>query len=141
MVLCLIKVIRSQSYLSTKAPNVQPNSSVYFSLSNINNPYSQPSSIIYSLVAQGVVGELIRERPPQFMWNKMIDGAYNQLTLTFLGTDLQPIVIQDPSMTILLTIKEGDLKYMDITEQYLDKVYDDFHKEQMSLFTRYKKWL
>jgi hypothetical protein len=23
--------------------------------------------------------------------------------------------------------------YMDITEQYLDKVYDDFHKEQMSL--------
>ena len=22
---------------------------------------------------------------------------------------------------------------MDITEQYLDKVYDDFHKEQMSL--------
>ena len=38
----------------------------------------------------------------------MIDGAYNQLTLTFLGTDLQPIVIQDPSMTILLTIKEGD---------------------------------
>jgi hypothetical protein len=36
------------SYLSTKAPNVQPNSSVYFSLSNINNPYSQPSSIIYS---------------------------------------------------------------------------------------------
>ena len=81
------------SYLSTKAPNVQPNSSIYFALSNINNPYSQPSSIIYSLVAQGAVGELIRERPPQFMWNKMIDGAYNQLTLTFLGTDLQPIVI------------------------------------------------
>ena len=25
------------------------------------------------------------------------------------------------------------LSYMDITEQYLDKVYDDFHKEQMSL--------
>ena len=22
---------------------------------------------------------------------------------------------------------------MDITEQYLDKMYDDFHKEQMSL--------
>jgi hypothetical protein len=83
-------------------------SSIYFSLSNINNPYSQPSSIIYSLVPQGVVGSLITERPPQFMWNKMIDGAYNQLTLTFLGTDLQPIVIQDPSMTILLTIKEGD---------------------------------
>ena len=96
------------SYLSTQAPNVQPNSSIYFSLSNINNPYSQPSSIIYSLVPQGVVGSLITERPPQFMWNKMIDGAYNQLVLTFLGTDLNPIVIQDPSMTILLTIKDSE---------------------------------
>jgi hypothetical protein len=96
------------SYLSTKAPNVQPNSSIYFSLSNINNPYSAPSSIIYSLVPSGIVGTLITERPPQFMWNKMIDGTYNQLALSFLGNDLQPIVIQDPSMTILLTIKDGN---------------------------------
>lgn len=96
------------SYLSTTAPNVQPNSSIYFSLSNINNPYSLPSSIIYSLVPSGVVGTLITERPPQFMWNKMIDGTYNQLTLSFLGTDLQPVIIQDPSMTILLTIKDND---------------------------------
>jgi hypothetical protein len=96
------------SYLSNRSPNLQPNSSIYFSLSNINNPYSLPSSIIYSLVPQGDVGTLIVERPPQFMWNKMIDGTYNQLTLTFLGTDLQPIIINDPSMTILLTIKDGD---------------------------------
>jgi len=96
------------SYLSTKAPNVQPNSCIYFSLSNINNPYSLPSSIIYSLVPSGIVGTLITERPPQFMWNKMIDGTYNQLTLSFLGTDLQPIIINDPSMTILLTIKDNE---------------------------------
>jgi hypothetical protein len=96
------------SYLSNIAPDLQPNSSIYFSLSNINNPYSQPSSIIYSLVPQGDVGSLIVERPPQFMWNKLIDGTYNQLTLSFLGSDLQPIKINDPQMTILLTIKEGD---------------------------------
>jgi len=96
------------SYLSNVAPNVQPNSSIYFSLSNINNPYSLPSSIIYSIVPQGEVGTLITERPPQFMFNKMIDGTYNQLTLTFLGNDLQPIILNDPQMTILLTIKEGD---------------------------------
>lgn len=100
--------IGTLSYLSDLAPNLQPNSSIYFSLSNINNPYSQPSSIIYSLIPQGEVGTLIVERPPQFMWNKMIDGTYNQLTLTFLGTNLQPIRINDPQMTILLTIKEAD---------------------------------
>jgi hypothetical protein len=96
------------SYLSTSSPNLQPNSSVYFAVSNINNPYSLPSSIIYSLVPTGAVGTLIAERPPQFMWNKMIDGTYNELRLTFLGTDLQPIKINDPQMTILLTIKDGD---------------------------------
>lgn len=96
------------SYLSTQAPNIQPNSSIYFALSNINNPYSLPSSIIYALVPQGAVGTLIAERPPQFMWNRMIDGTYNELRITFLGTDLQPIKINDPQMTILLTIREGD---------------------------------
>jgi len=95
------------SCLSTQAPNVQPNSSIYFSISNINNPYALPSSIIYALVPQGAVGTLITERPPQFMWNNLIDGTYNELRLQFLGTNLQPIQINDPQMTILLTIKEG----------------------------------
>lgn len=96
------------SCLSTQAPNVQPNSSIYFSLSNINNPYSSPSSIIYALVPTGNVGTLIAERPPQFAWNKLIDGTYNELKLQFLGNNFQPIQINDPQMTIMLVIKEGD---------------------------------
>lgn len=96
------------SYVSTTNPNVQPNSSIYFALSNINNPYSIPSSIIYALVPQGSVGELITERPPQFIWNKLIDGTYNELQMTFLGSDLSPIKLNDPQMTILLAIKEAD---------------------------------
>jgi hypothetical protein len=96
------------SYISTTNPNVQPNSSIYFSMSNINNPYSIPSSIIYALVPQGAVGELIIERPPAFIWNKLIDGTYNELQLQFLGTNLTPIKLNDPQMTILLAIKDGD---------------------------------
>lgn len=96
------------SYISTTAPNLQPNSSIYFALSNINNPYSIPSSIIYALATNANVGDIIQERPPQFMWNKLIDGTYNQLTLTFLGANFAPIIIRDPQMTILLTIKDKD---------------------------------
>jgi hypothetical protein len=55
------------SYISTQAPNVQPNSSIYISVSNINNNYSQPSSIIYAVVPTVLPGELVVERPPQFM--------------------------------------------------------------------------
>lgn len=96
------------SYLSNSYPNIQPNSSLLMSISNINNPYSQPSSIIYSIAPSVAIGELIVDRPPNFMWNKMIDGTYNELRLSLLGTDLQPIEILDPAMTILLAIRDKD---------------------------------
>lgn len=100
------------SYLSNTAPQVQPYSSVLFSLSNINNPYTQPSSIIYSLNSNVGVGELISEKPPNFMWNKLIDGTYNELRLTFLGPNLVPLIINDPNMTILLTIRDKDEAFL-----------------------------
>lgn len=96
------------SYISNVSPNLQPNSNVLFSISNINNPYSQPSSIIYSLSPAVGIGEQIIERPPNFMWNKLIEGTYNTLRLTLLGTDLQPLNIKDPNMTILLTIRDKE---------------------------------
>ena len=100
------------SYLSNLAPQVQPNSSILFSLSNINNPYTQPSSIIYSLNSNVGVGELISEKPPNFMWNKLIDGTYNELRLTFLSPGLQAITINDPNMTILLTLRDKDESFI-----------------------------
>jgi len=96
------------SYLSTSAPNLQPNSSILFALSNIDNKLAQPTSIIYSLVPAVNVGEIITETPPQFMWNKLIDGTYNELRLGILGTDLNPIKINDPNMTFLLTIRDKE---------------------------------
>jgi len=104
--------IGTLSYLSDLSPQVQPNNSVLFSLSNINNPYSQPSSIIYSIAPSVLVGEIIQDRPPNFMWNKLIDGTYNQLTLSILGTNLQPLIINDPNMTILLSIRDKDEAFL-----------------------------
>ena len=96
------------SYLSTQAPQVQPNNSVIFSLSGINNPYTQPSSVIYSLNPNVAVGQQVFQVPPNFMWCKMIEGTYNELRLTLLGNDLKPLVIQDPNMTFLLTIRDSN---------------------------------
>jgi hypothetical protein len=103
-------ILGTLSYLSNFAPQVQPNNNVLFSLSNINNPYSQPSSIIFSLNPKVAVGQQITESPPTFMWNKMIDGTYTELRLSLLGTDLQPLQINDPNMTILMTIRDEDEK-------------------------------
>jgi len=97
------------SYISTTAPQVQPNPSILFSLSSINNPYTQPSSVIYSITPSVQIGAQISEKPPNFMWNKMLDGTYSELRLTLLGSStLSPIKLNDPSMTILLCIKDKE---------------------------------
>lgn len=96
------------SYISTIPPNVQPNSSLYVSCSAINNPYSQPSSIIYSITPSVAVGGLISEKPPNFVWNALINGTYNELRIVLLGTNLSPIQLNDPQITIMLAIKDGD---------------------------------
>lgn len=96
------------SYLSTTAPNVQPNNSLLFALSGISNPYTQPSSIIYSINPNVAAGEQITVTPPNFAWNAFIDGTYAQLSLSILGNDLQPLQINDPNMTILLVIRDKD---------------------------------
>jgi hypothetical protein len=94
------------SYISTTAPQVQPNSSVLLNISNIDNYYAQPTGIIYTVVPNVPIGAVISEKPPQFSWNKMINGTYNELRLTILGTDLQPITINDPDMTFILVIAD-----------------------------------
>ena len=94
------------SYLSTKSPDIQPNSSILVSMSNIDNKYSSLSSLIYSVVPSVAIGGLINDRPSQLVFNKLIEGTYNQLRITLLGTDLNPIVINDPAISILLVIKD-----------------------------------
>jgi len=96
------------SYISTTAPQVQPNSSVLLNISNIDNFYSQPTGIIYTVVPNVAIGEIISEKPPQFAWNKMINGTYNELRMNILGADLQPIVVNDPAMTFILVIAQKD---------------------------------
>jgi hypothetical protein len=96
------------SYLSTKAPAVQPNSSIYLAISNIHNQYASPSSIIYNITPRVGLGEQINEYPPQFAWNKLMSGTYNELRIQFLGLDKQPITLLDPEMSIVLVINEND---------------------------------
>ena len=97
---------QNKSYLSDFAPQVQPNPSVYFSISNINNPYAIPSSIIYSISPSVGFGEQINDRPPQYTWNKLLPGTYNEIRLQLLGTNKAPLTILDGNMTILLAIRD-----------------------------------
>jgi hypothetical protein len=96
------------SYLSTSAPQVQPNYSLLLTSSVVDNPYSTPESVIYGITPTVAIGNIIAEKPPQFMWNKLRDGTYNELRLAFLGTNLGDIALQDPSITVILAIANAD---------------------------------
>jgi hypothetical protein len=94
------------SFNSSTAPNIQPNASLFLAISNISNKYANPSSIIYNVTPNVGFGEQIQERPPEFGWNKLLEGTYNQLRIQLLGSDLSPVQVLDPNMTIVLVIKE-----------------------------------
>jgi len=83
-------------------------------ISNIANKYAIPNSIIYSLSPSVAFGEQINEYPPQFAWNKLLSGTYNELRLQILGIDFQPLTILDPNMTIVLVIR--DTKDLGVSE-------------------------
>jgi hypothetical protein len=102
------------SYLSSVAPQLQPNSSLLIAMSGIDNKYANPNTIIYSVAPNVALGELIVEKPAQFNFNRLLSGTYNQLRFQFLGNDLSPIVIRDPNMTIILVIKDQDDLFADI---------------------------
>ena len=70
----------------------------------IENDISKPTSVIYSITPSVAVGTIIADKPPSFIWNTLIDGYYNQIRLTLLGADLQPIQVQDGAMTIILVV-------------------------------------
>jgi len=93
------------SVTSTIAPQVQPNANVYLAVSNISNPYAVPNSIIYAISPNVAFGSQIKETPPQFAWNKLLNGTYTQIRLQILGSDLSPLPILDPNMTIILCIR------------------------------------
>lgn len=105
---------QNMSYLSSIAPQVQPNSTLLFALSGIDNKYATPNSIVYSLAPNVAIGELINEKPAEFNWNKLMAGTYSQLRLQILSNTFQPITIRDPQMTIVLVIEDQESKVTDV---------------------------
>lgn len=105
------------SYTSTTAPQVQPNPTLYLTMSNIQNIYAVPSSIIYSVTPTVPVGTLLVDAVSEFSWNKMLEGTYSELRFRFLGTDLGPIKILDPTMSIQLLIRDNKLEGFDTKER------------------------
>jgi len=98
------------SFISTVSPDVQPNANCLVSISNIDNIYASPNSIIYAITPQTGLGGLIQDKPSNYAWNKLLNGTYNQIRIELVGNDNDPLVMNDSNITLLFVIKEyGEL--------------------------------
>ena len=79
-------------------------------MSNIDNIYANPSSIIHSVVVNTGFGEVILDRPNEAYFNSLIKGSYNQIRCQFLGSDFSALTILDPDIVIVLLIREKNEK-------------------------------
>jgi hypothetical protein len=101
--------IATQTFLSNIAPQVQPNPSLLISITGIDNKFANPSSVIYSVTPSVGIGELITEKPPEFNYNRLLQGSYNKIRLQFLGSGtLNPVAIADPNILLMLVIKDEE---------------------------------
>lgn len=95
------------SKLSDTAPQVSPVNSIVVECNLINNPLSTPSKLLYSFTPTNTVfGEVIKEQPPEFTFNEISNGFYNNIVIKFKDQNLRDLVIQDPQIVILLVIRK-----------------------------------
>ena len=90
-----------QTYNSTKAPNVSPDSSVLLVCDQVNNDFSN-LGILYAISPSVSIGSLIIDRPSQPIYSKLKNGSYNSLTFRILSSKtFRPIEILDSEINFI----------------------------------------
>ena len=91
------------SFLSSKAPQITPYSSILVSCNLVNNRAVIPSNILSSYTPLGTsIGSLFTFEPNYLQFADVEDGQYTQLVLEFRDQLNRPIIIRDPNMLISL---------------------------------------
>ena len=94
------------SQISQFTPQIQPISSLNLICSMINNPFSVNKTLYSCGIPSVEFGQQITITPPNFLYNKIADGIYQQFTIEIQDQNNQPIEILDPQIVIVLNIRE-----------------------------------
>jgi hypothetical protein len=95
------------SFLSTKAPDIQPNNVIFLNCNLLSNRYAQVNTAFLAPIPADVgFGELITVEPPSYAFMHLNAGYASKLRFTFTTKNNAPIVIKDGNMVITLIIKD-----------------------------------
>ena len=104
-------------YSSNVSPQLQPNPTLVLTCSGVSNPYSTPSTNVYSLSATGVIGSQIQVFPPTLVWLPLTKGTYPSLTIGWVAANGQQVNIRDPNMCITFAIRNCNTDVIQIGNQ------------------------
>jgi hypothetical protein len=98
--------ITTQSQTSSTTPQVSPIQSVLMTCSLLNNQYSNPNTVLYSLNAADVAfGALINSIPVEREYIPIQSGSYVNFDLQFLDQNFNAMSLQDSNLVIQLSLK------------------------------------
>ena len=106
----LLPQLTTQSYLSVTTPIISPVNSYLITCNMVNSKYSIPNSVFFSLPLNVGIGSLITSNSNSIVYNKINIQPYNELILTFYDQNYNALTLRDFDCTIMLSIREADLK-------------------------------
>lgn len=102
-------VAQPATTLSDFTPIIQPQSSVLIHCDQVDNmkfTSSGADKMIYAFTPNVPSGNMIEMRSYDSLWCNLITGTYSSLTVRFTDQEFRPLNIIDPSMNIILVIRE-----------------------------------
>lgn len=100
-------VVQATNYsaLSTSAPQVDPVSTLLIHCNIVNNKLSVPPDILYTFVFNSDFGAQTVIQPPYPLFSTVMAGQYPYIEIRITDAENNPVIINDPNVTILLTLE------------------------------------
>jgi len=93
-----------QTYHSSKAPNVSPDSSVILVCDQVKHEFSN-LGVLYAISPSVPIGSLIVDRPSHPIFSELKNGSYNKLTFRILSSKtFRPIQIVDSEINLVFSV-------------------------------------
>jgi hypothetical protein len=100
-----VQVAQNYSILSNDTPEVIQVTSILVKCSMALNNLNINTGIIYSLHINELFGNLIIDRPAEFIFVPVQTGQYTSFTLQFLDQFFNPLLINDDNVTVNLVVR------------------------------------
>lgn len=97
-------------FISTKSPVISPVDSYIMTCNLINNPFSIPNNVFFTLPISASLGSLINFNSSEIVYNDISPNTYSQIVIQLYDQLFNKLNLNDISFTLTLAIRTADEK-------------------------------